>query len=108
MTTLVVGGDGFIGWNIFRHWSGVNPGKPITVLHKLTDAGRPENLEGVDNVTLAEGDISDREKVRAAIEGHDVVVNFAAETHVDRSIESPGEFIQTDVYGTYVLLDAAK
>jgi dTDP-glucose 4,6-dehydratase len=80
------------------------------VYDKLTYAGRRENLEGLpdDRVELVVGDIADRDAVRAAMEGCDAVVNFAAESHVDRSIESPGEFIQTDVYGTFVLLEAAR
>ena len=79
-------------------------------LDKLTYAGRRENLEGLppDRVELVEGDIADRDAVRAAVDGCDAVVNFAAESHVDRSIESPGEFIQTDVFGTFVLLEAAR
>ena len=79
-------------------------------LDKLTYAGRRENLEGLppDRVELVEGDIADRDAVRAAVDGADAVVNFAAESHVDRSIESPGEFIQTDVFGTFVLLEAAR
>jgi dTDP-glucose 4,6-dehydratase len=80
------------------------------VLDKLTYAGRRENLEGLDGARLdfVQGDIADRDAVAAALEGCDAVVNFAAESHVDRSIESPGEFIQTDVFGTYVLLEAAR
>jgi dTDP-glucose 4,6-dehydratase len=108
VSLLVAGGAGFIGSNFVRHWAARNPGESIRVLDKLTYAGRPENLEGLAGVELIEADISDREAVRAAIEGCDAVVNFAAESHVDRSIEAPGEFITTDVFGTFVLLDAAK
>jgi dTDP-glucose 4,6-dehydratase len=108
MSLLVAGGAGFIGSNFVRHWAARNPGESIRVLDKLTYAGRPENLEGLASVELVEADIADREAVRAAIEGCDAVVNFAAESHVDRSIEAPGEFITTDVFGTFVLLDAAK
>src|SRR4029077_7081681 len=80
------------------------------VLDKLTYAGRRESLDSLpgDRFELVEADIADRDAARAAIEGCDAVVNFAAETHVDRSIEAPGEFIQTDVFGTYVLLEAAR
>jgi dTDP-glucose 4,6-dehydratase len=108
VSLLVAGGAGFIGSNFVRHWAVRHPGESIRVLDKLTYAGRPENLDGLADVELVEADISDREAVRAAIEGCDAVVNFAAESHVDRSIEAPGEFITTDVFGTFVLLDAAK
>lgn len=108
MTLLVAGGAGFIGSNFVRLRVAANPAESIRVLDKLTYAGRPENLAGLAGVELIEGDIADREAVRAAIDGCDAVVNFAAESHVDRSIEAPGEFITTDVFGTFVLLDAAK
>jgi dTDP-glucose 4,6-dehydratase len=106
---LVAGGAGFIGSNYVRRRLREHPGDSVRVFDKLTYAGRRENLAGLpeDRHELVEGDIADREAARAAVEGCDAVVNFAAESHVDRSIESPGEFIQTDVYGTYVLLEAA-
>jgi dTDP-glucose 4,6-dehydratase len=80
------------------------------VLDKLTYAGRPENLEGLpeERFELIEADIADRDAARTAVESCDAVVNFAAESHVDRSIEAPGEFITTDVFGTYVLLEASR
>jgi dTDP-glucose 4,6-dehydratase len=107
---LVAGGAGFIGSNYVRHRLDSRPGDAVRVLDKLTYAGRRENLDGLpeERWELVEADIADREAVRAAIEGCDAVVNFAAESHVDRSIEEPGEFITTDVYGTYVLLEAAR
>ena len=108
MTLVVAGGAGFIGSNFVRHWTAAHPGEQVRVFDKLTYAGRPENLEGIENCELIEGDIADRDAARAAVEGADAVVNFAAETHVDRSIESPGEFINTDVYGTFVLLEATR
>jgi dTDP-glucose 4,6-dehydratase len=110
MRPLVTGGAGFIGSNFVRHYLGTNPGSTVTVLDKLTYAGRRENLAGLpdDRLEFVEGDIGDPEAVARAIEGCDAIVNFAAESHVDRSIETPGEFIQTDVYGTYVLLEAAR
>jgi dTDP-glucose 4,6-dehydratase len=108
VTLLVAGGAGFIGSNFVAHWADRHPGEGIRVLDKLTYAGRRENLEGVEGVELIEGDIADRETVRFAIQGCSAAVNFAAETHVDRSIDSPGEFINTDVFGTFVMLDAAK
>jgi dTDP-glucose 4,6-dehydratase len=110
MRLLIAGGAGFIGSNYVRHRLGQHPDDSIRVLDKLTYAGRRENLEGLpdDRVELVEGDIADRDTARAAVEGVDAVINFAAESHVDRSIASPGEFIQTDVYGTFVLLEAAR
>ena len=105
---LVTGGAGFIGSAYVRHRLAAHPGSEVRVLDKLTYAGRRENLEGLDGVELVVADIADRDAVRAAVDGCQAIVNFAAETHVDRSIEAPGEFIQTDVYGTYVLLEAAR
>ncbi|HET9119637.1 MAG TPA: GDP-mannose 4,6-dehydratase, partial [Solirubrobacterales bacterium] len=109
MRLLVAGGAGFIGSNFVRLRLEGRPGDSVRVLDKFTYAGRKENLEGLpeDRWELVEADIADREAVAGAIEGCDAVVNFAAESHVDRSIEAPGEFITTDVYGTYVLLEAA-
>jgi dTDP-glucose 4,6-dehydratase len=110
MRLLVAGGAGFIGSNYVRQRLDAHPDDAVRVLDKLTYAGRRENLEGLDDQRweLVEADIADRDAVRAAIDGCDAVVNFAAESHVDRSIEAPGEFITTDVYGTYVLLEAAR
>jgi dTDP-glucose 4,6-dehydratase len=107
---LVPGGAGFIGSSYVRTRLAGHPGDTVRVLDKLTYAGRRENLEGVgdDRVELVEGDIADRDAVDAALEGCDAIVNFAAESHVDRSIDSPGEFIQTDVFGAFVLLEAAR
>jgi dTDP-glucose 4,6-dehydratase len=110
MRVLVTGGAGFIGSAYVRHRLERHPGGSLRVLDKLTYAGRRENLSGLDTDRLEfiEGDITDPSAVAAAIEGCDAVVNFAAESHVDRSIASAGEFIGTDVYGTYVLLEAAR
>jgi dTDP-glucose 4,6-dehydratase len=108
MRVLVTGGAGFIGSAYVRKRLENDPGGSVRVLDKLTYAGRRENLEGLDRCELVVGDISDPEAVRGALDGCDAVVNFAAESHVDRSIEEPGEFIKTDVYGTYVLLEAAR
>jgi dTDP-glucose 4,6-dehydratase len=107
---LVAGGAGFIGSNWVHARLERFPGDSIRVFDKLTYAGRRENLDGLadDRFELVEGDIADRDAARAAVEGCDAVVNFAAESHVDRSIESPGEFITTDVYGTFVLLEASR
>jgi len=110
MKLLVTGGAGFIGSTYVRRHLEESPGDRIVVLDKLTYAGRRENLAAADEsrIDFIEGDIADRETVARAIDGCDALVNFAAESHVDRSIESPGEFIQTDVFGTYVLLEAAR
>jgi dTDP-glucose 4,6-dehydratase len=105
---LVTGGAGFIGSAYVREHLGAHPGERVRVLDKLTYAGRPENLEGIEGCELVVGDIADADAVASAVEGCDAIVNFAAESHVDRSIESPGEFIQTDVFGTFVLLEAAR
>jgi dTDP-glucose 4,6-dehydratase len=107
-TILVTGGAGFIGSAYVRRRLESHPGDSVRVLDKLTYAGRRENVEGLERCELVEADIADRDAVRAAAEGCDAIVNFAAETHVDRSIETPGEFIQTDVYGTFILLEAAR
>jgi dTDP-glucose 4,6-dehydratase len=106
MKLLVCGGAGFIGSNFVRlrlH----DQGDEITVLDKLTYAGRRENLEGLD-VRLVVGGIEDPAAVADAIEGADAVVNFAAETHVDRSISEPDAFVTTHAQGTYTLLEAAR
>src|SRR4051794_25165684 len=110
MKLLVTGGAGFIGSKYVRLRLEGHPGDSGRVLDKLTYAGRQENLAGLpeERFELIEADISDRDAARAAVEGVDAVVNFAAETHVDRSIEAPGEFITTDVFGTFVLLEAAR
>jgi dTDP-glucose 4,6-dehydratase len=107
---LVAGGAGFIGSNYVERRLETHPDDTVRVLDKLTYAGRRANLDAQPQGRweLVEADIADRDAVVAAIEGCDAVVNFAAESHVDRSIEAPGEFITTDVYGTYVLLEAAR
>ena len=110
MKLMVTGGAGFIGSTYVRRHLAEYPDDEIVVLDKLTYAGRRENLAGADEARLGfvEGDIADRDAVQRAIDGCDAVVNFAAESHVDRSIEDPGAFIQTDVFGTFVLLEAAR
>lgn len=111
MKLLVTGGAGFIGSNFIRYMFKKYPDYHIVNLDKLTYAGNLDNLkdvEGHPNYTFIKGDICDVKVVSGAVEGVDAIVNFAAETHVDRSILEPGSFIQTDVYGTYVLLEAVK
>ena len=110
MRVLVAGGAGFIGSCYVRRRLEAHPEGSVRVLDKLTYAGRRENLKGLpeDQVEFVDGDIADIERVAEAVEGCDAIVNFAAESHVDRSIESPGEFIETDVFGAFVLLEAAR
>jgi dTDP-glucose 4,6-dehydratase len=102
---LVTGGAGFIGSHFVKRL--VATGDVVVVLDKLTYAGNPANLEGVD-AELVVGDIADPEAVARAGEGCEAVVNFAAETHVDRSILTPKDFIHTDVLGTQTLLEWAR
>jgi dTDP-glucose 4,6-dehydratase len=108
---LVTGGAGFIGSNFVRHVLREHAGTEVVVLDKLTYAGRRENLadhEGNPNYSFVHGAIEDREVAEAAAEGVDAIVNFAAESHVDRSIEEPDAFIRTDVLGTQTLLEIAR
>jgi dTDP-glucose 4,6-dehydratase len=105
MRVLVTGGAGFIGSQFVRRL--VEAGDEVAVLDKLTYAGNRSNLEGVEH-DFNEGDIADPDAVARAAAGCDAIVNFAAETHVDRSILGPAEFILTDVLGTQVLLDHAR
>ena len=106
MKLLVCGGAGFIGSNFVRVRL-AERGDEIVVLDKLTYAGRRENLEGLD-VRFVHGAIEDPDAVADAIAGADAVVNFAAETHVDRSIAEPDAFVTTHALGTYTLLEAAR
>lgn len=106
---LVTGGAGFIGSNFIRYWINRYPKDSIVNLDKLTYAGRVENLLDISTssrYTFVKGDITKRGDVDAAIADVDTVVHFAAESHVDRSIEDPLVFIKTNVWGTGVLLDA--
>src|SRR5512137_2216907 len=107
---LVTGGAGFIGANFVHHLLRRFPDAHVVVLDSLTYAGRRENLDGIPtrSLTFMHGDIRDPAAVALAMEGCDFVLNFAAESHVDRSIESPGDFIQTDVYGVFVLCEEAR
>jgi dTDP-glucose 4,6-dehydratase len=106
MKLLVCGGAGFIGSNFVRQRVR-DFGDEVVVLDKLTYAGRRENLADLD-VQLVHGAIEDPEKVAEAITGAEALVNFAAETHVDRSISGPDAFVETNVRGSLVLLEAAR
>jgi len=108
---LVTGGAGFIGSNFVRYALPTHPDWHVTTLDKLTYAGRRENLHDViDNPrhTFVHGDIADAAVSTPLVEQSTYVVHFAAETHVDRSIMAAGDFIRTDVEGTFVLLEAAR
>lgn len=112
MRILVTGGSGFIGSNFIRYMFTTYPDIEIVNLDKLTYAGNPENLrdvEELDGYTFVHGDICDEVLVEKLVSGGiDAVLNFAAESHVDRSITGPREFIQTDVFGTFMLLEASR
>jgi dTDP-glucose 4,6-dehydratase len=105
MRVLVTGGAGFIGSQFVRRLA--ERGDAVVVLDKLTYAGNRANLEGAAH-EFHQGDIADPDAVARAAKGCDAIVNFAAETHVDRSILGPAEFILTDILGTQVLLDYAR
>src|SRR5262245_4988337 len=108
---LVTGGAGFIGSNFVRYALQSHDDWHVTTLDKLTYAGRRENLHDVidhPRHTFVHGDILDAPVSGPLVEHADIVVHFAAETHVDRSILEAGEFIKTDVEGSFVLLEAAR
>ena len=113
MKILVTGAAGFIGSNFVFHMRKAHPEYDIIALDSLTYAGNLETLAPVmeeDHFTFVRCDITDRDGVRKVFEEHhpDVVVNFAAESHVDRSIEDPGVFLRTNILGTQVLMDACR
>ena len=111
MRLVVTGGAGFIGSNFVRYMLGRYDDVEIVDLDKLTYAGNLENLRDVEDdprYTFVRGDICDAAVVGEALRGADAVVNFAAETHVDRSISGPQDFIRTDVLGTHTLLEAVR
>lgn len=109
-SVVVAGGAGFIGSNFARLL--VERGyERVRVFDKLTYAGNPANVADLveaPGFSFVQGDICDQDAVLEALDGFDALVNFAAETHVDRSLLNPGEFIQTDVYGVFVLLEAVR
>ena len=111
MRLLVTGGAGFIGSNFIRYWLANHPNDQIVNLDVLTYAGNLENLRDLENdprYTFMRGDICDPATVTRAMEGVDTVVHFAAESHVDRSIENSQAFLRTNVMGTHTLLEEAR
>src|SRR3990167_1457459 len=110
MKLLVTGGAGFIGSNFIRVWLKSNPDTEVVNFDALTYAGNLESLKDIskqENYKFIKGDIADPEDVAKAVKDIDIIVNFAAESHVDRSIKEPAIFVRTNVLGTQVLLDAA-
>jgi dTDP-glucose 4,6-dehydratase len=108
---LVTGGAGFIGSNFVRYALSAHADWNVTTLDKLTYAGRLENLKGIldhPRHTFVKGDVADPGVAAPLVKSAEIVVHFAAETHVDRSLMNAGEFITTDVFGTFVLLEAAR
>jgi len=111
VNVLVTGGAGFIGSNFVRWAHAAHPDWQLTTLDKLTYAGRLENLRDLDGSPrhrFVKGDIADASVAAPLVKDAELVIHFAAETHVDRSLMAAGEFITTDVFGTFVLLEAAR
>lgn len=110
MNIIVTGGAGFIGSNFVHHVYRERPDWNITVLDVLTYAGNEANLEDLDpaRVTLVKGDITDAPLVDGLVEKHDAVVHFAAESHNDNSLQNPRPFLDTNIIGTYTILEAVR
>ncbi len=111
MKLLVTGGSGFIGSNFIRHVLTEHPDDRVVNLDKLTYAGNPANLADLERdprYTFVQGDVCDGKIVRDACRGVDAIVNFAAESHVDRSLMEPDAFLKTDVFGVFTLLEAVR
>lgn len=110
MNIIVTGGAGFIGSNFVHHVYKERPDWNITVLDALTYAGNEANLEGLDTsrVKLVAGDITDAELVDQLVSEHDAVIHFAAESHNDNSLKNPRPFLDTNIIGTYTILEAVR
>jgi dTDP-glucose 4,6-dehydratase len=111
MKLLVTGGLGFIGTNFIRYWFQNHPDDTIVNLDKITYAANPLNLaefEGKSNYQFIKGDICDQDTVAKAVEGAELIVHFAAESHVDRSLDDPELFLRTNILGTHNLLNFAS
>lgn len=111
MKLLITGGAGFIGSNFIHYWLEKHPDGQVTNLDSLTYAGHLESLLDIEtnpNYTFVKGDITDIELVNKLVAETDIIVHFAAESHVDRSVLDPQVFVKTNILGTQVLLDAAR
>lgn len=110
MNILITGGAGFIGSNFARYWSKKYPTDKLFIYDKLTYAGNVENLSGIEEMTFIQGDICDKTNLEKAITQNSIetIVHFAAETHVDRSIDGPSDFIQTNIIGTFTILELIR
>ena len=111
MKLLITGGAGFIGSNFIHYWLEHHPEDQIVNLHVLTYAGNPANLADVannPNYTFVKGDIRDAEIANKLVKAADIVVHFAAESHNDRAVLDPGIFVETNINGTFKLLEAAR
>ncbi|KMY23024.1 dTDP-glucose 4,6-dehydratase [Actinobaculum suis] len=108
MRVLVTGGAGFIGANFVHQTVEEHPDAEVVVLDKLTYAGNPKSIEGLDRVELVVGDIADMDTVDPLVKDADVVVNFAAESHNDNSLLDPSPFIRSNIVGTYTILEACR
>lgn len=110
MNIIVTGGAGFIGSNFVHYVYRERPNWNITVLDSLTYAGNPANLEGLDpaRVTLVTGDVTDAVLVDKLVSEHDAIVHYAAESHNDNSLQNPRPFLDTNIIGTYTILEAVR
>ena len=110
MRYVITGGAGFIGSNFIRFLLQTQKDAEVVNIDNLSYAGNMENIKDLpkDRHEFVKGDICDRKVVEKVADGADIIINFAAESHVDRSISEPGKFIMTDIYGTHVLLEAAR
>lgn len=108
MNILVTGGAGFIGTNFVRETEKTHPEANITVIDKIGYAGKPENLDGLKRTKLVIGDIADKELVMDLMKSSDLVVHFAAESHNDKSLLDPSPFIQSNIVGTFNILEGAR
>ena len=108
MRVLITGGAGFIGANFVHQTVEERPDADVVVLDKLTYAGNPDSIAGLDRVRLVEGDVADADVVDPLVAESDLVVHFAAESHNDNSLRNPWPFVETNVVGTYTLLEAVR
>lgn len=110
MKIIVTGGAGFIGSNFVHYTLRERPDWHVTVLDKLTYAGNRANLDGLseDHFTFIQGDICDQELVETLVRDHDAIVHFAAESHNDNSLQNPRPFLDTNIIGTYTILEAVR